>query len=160
MKKLGIFSLCSPSNRRASIVHNKCQRFHTVELCVLCRWVSQICMSYPSMSGYICGSERGVLFMMWHRRMSADKWVRSVTVTAASGSVCLRVCLCVCVRAWQSFQARMKSLCFMMLCWPLTPHTQRHTHILSLHTLLLSAFYLFCFIYCENSCTMNKYALK
>lgn len=137
MKKLGIFSPCSPSSRRGSIVHNKCQRFHTVELCVLCRWVSQICMSYPSMSGYICGSERGVLFMMWHRRMSADKWVRSVTVTAASGSVraCVFVCLCACMGVLP-----VQNEVFVLHDAVLTfnpAHTETHSYPVSAHTALI-----------------------
>lgn len=74
-----------------SLLHNRCHRCHTVELCVLCRWVSQTCMSYPSMSGYICGGECAVLFMTRHRLMTADKWIRSVTVTVASGKLCVWV---------------------------------------------------------------------
>lgn len=152
-------SLHSPSNRAASMGYNRRHRCNTVGLCVLCRWVSQIYMSYPSMSGYICGTERVPLFMTQCRRMTADKWIRSVTVTVASGG---RVrCVCVCQSSW----VRMESLYVVMLRWPLTPHPYRctHTHffvshILSLQTQLLSRRFCPLFLQCEI--TLNEQICK
>lgn len=44
MKKFSSWelSLHSQSHRLASMMHNRCHRCNTVELCLLCSWVSQI----------------------------------------------------------------------------------------------------------------------
>lgn len=88
-------SLHSPSGRAAGVAHNMCHTRNTVELCVLCRRVSQLYTSYPSMSGFIYGGEWDALSVTQRRRITADKWIRSVTVTVASGG--LTLCACVCV---------------------------------------------------------------
>lgn len=87
-------SLHSPLGRAAGVAHNMCHTRNTVELCVLCRRVSQLYMSYPSMSGSVYGGEWDALSVTQRRRIAADKWIRSVTVTVASGGLFVRVCVC------------------------------------------------------------------
>ncbi len=83
------------------------------------------------MSGYICGSEWAALFTTRRRRMTADKWIRSLTVTVASGE--LVHCVCVCVYVWISPHGSEWSLC-MPWCW-VDPWHYIHTHT---HTSLCS----------------------
>lgn len=130
---------------------------------VLCRWVSQTYMSYSSMSEYICGSEWVVLFITQNRRMTADKWIRSVTVTVASAALIHRTCVCVCVRVLVVpgqngvFVHHDAALTFDITSTDTCTHTSLFWHILSLQTQLLSSF-LHCFLYCEI--LINKYTLN
>lgn len=60
-------------------------------MCVLLLGVADVCVCYSSASGCICSSEYGTLFMTNDRHVTADKWIRSVTVNVASGSLCVFV---------------------------------------------------------------------
>lgn len=105
------------------------------------------------MSEYICSSEWVVLFLTQNRRMTADKWIRSVTVTVASGAPIHRMC----VYEFVSRAGSEWSLCTSWCCVDLWPHIHRHMYtpffvlrILSLQTQPLSSFYQFAlFLYCE-----------
>ena len=116
---------------------------------VLCCWVSQTYMSYSSMSEYICGREWVVLFITQNRRMTADKWIRSVTVTVASAALIHRTC--VCVRACASRPGSEWSLCTSWCCVDLWHHIHGHmyTHFfvlaypVSANTTLIFIFALF-----------------
>lgn len=65
--------------------------------------------------------------------MSADKWIRSVTVTAASGSVC--VCLCACMGVLPG-QNEVFVLHDAVLTFN-TAHTETHSYPVSAHTALI-----------------------
>lgn len=104
------------------------------------------------MSGCICGSEWAALSMTQHRRISADKWIRSVTVTVASGGLALSV------RQNGRFVRWDAELTFDTTYTQARTHTRcLVSHILSLQTQLLSEFHQFCPFFGGKSWTNNIY---
>lgn len=164
MKK---FSSCrkSADSIKQGSQHNRGHRCNTVELCV-CYAVG--CHRYiwvtPSMSGYICGSEWAALFTTRCRRMTADKWIRSVTVTVASGGPVH--CVCVSVSDFMGQNGLFVCHDAELTCDTTSTWTRRHTLLcfsypVSANTTLICILsVLKSFLPSVKSCLMNKYVKK